>query len=204
MQKLLLFSFALWRYIHLFSEQETISCTQQSKFRTKSNSPSHSFNSVLLKHLHHYIFQLVFTTILRQPVIFKILWKFTPVPTLQRPPPPPQPQRHHPRGKTSTTPAFEVNPERFTVPTQPIPSTSSAPSTSTSVPQQSSTGRLRPAVFQFGKSKQQDFDSTAYRGKDNCNYWEFITRTKKNFVVCTGRKIVPNLVKKKSKILRSS
>ena len=100
--------------------------------------------------------------------IFRILWKFTPVPTLQRPPQPqPQPQRHHPRGKTSTTPAFEVNPERFTVPTQPIPSTSSAPSTSTSVPQQSSTGRLRPAVFQFGKSKQQDFrfDSLQRKGQ---------------------------------------
>src|ERR1700722_6399880 len=55
--------------------------------------------------------------------IVRILWKFTPVPTLQRPPQP-QPQRHHPRGKTSTTPAFEVNPEWFTVPTQPIPSTS--------------------------------------------------------------------------------
>ena len=73
----------------------------------------------------------------------------------------------NPRGKTSTTPAFEVNPERFAVPTQPIPSTSSAPSTSTSVPQQSSTGRLRPAVFQFGKSKQQDcqFNSLQRKGQ---------------------------------------
>src|SRR6202041_1835620 len=100
--------------------------------------------------------------------IFRILWKFTPVPTLQRPPQPqPQPQRHNPRGKTSTTPTFEVNPEWFTVPTQPIPSTSSGPSTSTSVPQQSSSCHLRPAVFQFGKSKQQDFrfDSLQRKGQ---------------------------------------
>src|SRR6202040_1629104 len=69
-KKSLLLSHALWRYICLFSEQGTIPCTQQSKFHTKSNSPSHSFNSVLLKHLHHYIFQLVFTTILRQLVEF--------------------------------------------------------------------------------------------------------------------------------------
>ena len=61
-KKSLLLSHALWRYIRLFSEQ--------SKFCTKSNSPSHSFNSVFLKHLHHYIFQLDFTTILRQLVEF--------------------------------------------------------------------------------------------------------------------------------------
>src|SRR6202030_2349052 len=69
-KKSLLLSHALWRYTHLFSEQGMIPCTQQSKFRTKSNSPSHSFNSVLLKCLHHYIFQLVFTTIPRQAVEF--------------------------------------------------------------------------------------------------------------------------------------
>src|ERR1700722_14328475 len=76
-----------------------------------------------------------------------------------------QPQRHHPRGKTSTTPAFEVNTERFAVPTQPIASTSSAPLTSNSVIQRSSTGRLRPAVFQFGKSKQRDFRFDSLRRK---------------------------------------
>ena len=97
--------------------------------------------------------------------IFRILWKFTPVPTLQRPPPP-QPQRHHPRGKTSTTPAFEVNLEQFAVPTQPIPAMSSAPSTSTSVPQQSSSCQLRPAVFQFGKLKQQDFQFDSLQRKE--------------------------------------
>ena len=168
MQKLLLFSFALWRYIHLFSEQETISCTQQSKFLTKSNSPSHSFNSLLLKDLHHYTFQLVFTMIPRQAAEFSesSSSSFQYIPTSQQPPQP-QPQRHHPRGKTSTTPAFEVNLEQFAVPTQPVPSTSSAPSTSTSVPQQSSSCQLRPAVFQFGKSKQQDFrfDSLQRKGQ---------------------------------------
>jgi len=100
--------------------------------------------------------------------IFRVLWKFIPLPAEQQiPPQVPHLHKRYPKGQKPAAPAFATTPAQFEVPLsfQPKPSTSSAPSTSTPIPEPSFSYPLRPAVFRFSNLHQQDFHFTSLQQK---------------------------------------